>query len=759
LPSLLKGRGLLLLAGLALLYFVVLRPMLSGGGGGGDGSSAPDGSLGFAPTAPAATSAPLPTREPLPTRDPALAPAGAEDQTWLVMLYQDADDKILEKDIYVDLNEAERVGSTDRVHIVAQIDRYDGGYADDGNWTDTRRYYVTRDDDLNRVGSQLVDEIGEQNMADGNTLVDFVTWATTTYPADRLVLIMSDHGMGWPGGWSDPAPPVQGRSDTPLASALGNQMYLDELDEALETIRNQTGIDRFELIGMDACLMAQLEVYAMLAPHARYAVASEETEPALGWAYAGFLGALVDDPGMSGADLGRHIVDTYIVDDQRIVDDAARADLLGRGAPMGSLFGGVPSSEQVATQMGRDITLSAVDLDAVNAVVDRVNDLAAVLQEADQRGVAQARNYSQSYTNIFGRQVPPAYIDLGHLAHLLQQDNAGPEVSQAADAVLAAVQSAVVAEIHGEGKPGSTGIAIYFPNSQLYRAPAAGPASYNVIAGRFANVSLWDDYLAYHYTGQEFDPGAREPVAPPSGAAVSAPGQGDIQMAALELSGTVAAPGSPILLSTDITARNLGHILLFTGFYDPNANSLNVLDMDYLESEDTREVNGVFYPVWPDEFTLEVEWEPLAFYISDGVDAVPALLNPESYGAAPEDAVYTVDGIYTYTDGEQRYARLHFRDGALRQVFGFNGDPSASAPWEIHPETGDRFTVLERWMDLDEQGRVVNQAVEEGDTLTFGEQMFTWQELDAAAGDYVIGLIAEDLDGNKQQVYAQVTVQ
>jgi len=37
--------------------------------------------------------------------------------------------------------------------------------------------------------------------------------------------------------------------------------------------------------------------------------------------------------------------------------------------------------------------------------------------------------------------------------------------------------------------------------------------------------------------------------------------------------------------------------------------------------------------------------------------------------------------------------------------------------------------------------------------------MFTWQELDAAVGDYVVGLIAEDLDGNKQQVYAQVTVQ
>jgi hypothetical protein len=43
------------------------------------------------------------------------------------MLYQDADDKILEQDIYVDLNEAERAGSDERVQIVAQVDRYAAG--------------------------------------------------------------------------------------------------------------------------------------------------------------------------------------------------------------------------------------------------------------------------------------------------------------------------------------------------------------------------------------------------------------------------------------------------------------------------------------------------------------------------------------------------------------------------------------------------------------------------------------------------------
>ena len=124
----------------------------------------------------------------------------------------------------------------------------------------------------------------------------------------------------------------------------------------------------------------------------------------------------------------------------------------------------------------------------------------------------------------------------------------------------------------------------------------------------------------------------------------------------------------------------------------------------------------------------------------------------------PEAAVYTVDGIYTYASGESRHARLYFRDGLLRQVFGFTGEDGVGAPREIHPETGDRFTVLEQWLDLDTQGRVVNQASEAGETLTFGEETFTWQELDAAPGAYVVGVLIKDLDGNQYEAYTTIEV-
>ena len=137
------------------------------------------------------------------------------------------------------------------------------------------------------------------------------------------------------------------------------------------------------------------------------------------------------------------------------------------------------------------------------ALTSAVNELCLALQNVNQRPVAKARNYAQSFTNIFGDEVPPAYIDLGNWLQLLQQSEPDPTLNAAASKALAALQQALVAERHGTGKPGATGMAIYFPNSLLYRNPATGPASYTAIAGRFAQGSLWDDFLAFHYTGRE----------------------------------------------------------------------------------------------------------------------------------------------------------------------------------------------------------------------------------------------------------------
>ena len=684
-------------------------------------------------------------------------PVTRDGQTWTVIMYQDADDQILEEDIFTDFNEAERVGSTDRVQIVSQLDRFKGAFKGDGNWSGARRYYITKDDDLTKINSKLISDLGEVNMSDPATLVDFATWAIKTFPADHYVLILSDHGMGWPGGWTDgdSESSANPQGSAPLVKVMGNALYTNQLDQALEDIRAQSGVDKFDLIGMDACLMGQLEIFNMLAPHARYAVTSQETEPALGWAYTSFLTSLVENPGLSAADLSADIVNSYVVDDQRIVDDTAREAFLRQ------MGGRAASAAQIAGEVGKDVTIASVDLSTIPDLMKNVNNLAYALQSENQGVIAEARNYALSFTSIFGKQVPPAYIDLGSFAQILEQQSLDTNVQTLAADVLVGIKRSVLAEKHGSGKKGATGVAIYFPNSSLYRSPYSGPQSYTAVANRFVADSLWDDMLAFHYNDRSFESSSRSAVIPDAGSALRVPGAGLIQLSKLVSSSSGAAPGKPITLKADISGSNIGYIYLFIGFYDRASNSIFVADTDFLESPETRQVDGVYYPLWSkkESFTLKYKWDPMIFSISDGVKTSMALFAPQQYGASAEEAIYAVDGLYTFQEsGEQLNARLNFRNGELVSVFGITGQAETGAPRQITPQAGDTFTLLEKWMDLNSDGTLKEITMQPGEILTFSDQPFKWVEQYAASGNYVVGFSVTDLDGNSKETYTTINV-
>lgn len=716
---------------------------------------------------------PLPTRPSvnvpivLPTSRPTRAAASSTtnnpDQTWTILLYQDADDSVLEQDIYMDLNEAEQVGSSDQVNIVAQIDRYAGAYQVDGDWTTTRRYYLTRDNDLFHVHSKVIKDLGEVSMADPQTLIDFATWAIKAYPADKYVLILSDHGMGWPGGMTDPKPAARRNVDTAFAQAVqSNMMFTNDLDRALGEIREQTGIDAFEVVGLDACLMSHLEVYSALQAHTRYVVTSQETEPSLGWAYSSFLQALTDNPGMDGAQLSADIVSSYIDEDQRILNKEARADFLRQGSPLGSLFGQPAdvSPAQLTQQIGKAVTLNAAEMDALPGLMDSLNQLAYVLQQENPSLVAKARTYAQSYTSVFGKDVPPSYIDLANFAQWLQQESSSSAVQQAASAVIEQVSQVVVAEKHGTEKSGSAGVSIYFPNSQLYQTSLAGARSYAQIADRFVADSLWDEFLAFHYTGVPFAMDSRSMAVPDATTKVAAPAAGQIEVSALRLSTTSANYDEQVTFEADLSGKNIGYVYLFVGYYDPNSNSILIADKDYLESPETHQVADTYYPNWADgeNFTLKYTWTPTVFAIDDGTTTAVALLSPERYGASAEEAVYTSDGIFTSSStGESRYARMYFSNGQLTRLVAYTGTEPIGMVSELIPEDGDQITLIQTWLESDGSGGY-RQVTENGETLTFGSQTFTWKELYADAGTYVVGFIVSDLDGQEQQVLDQIEI-
>src|SRR3972149_6378807 len=93
---------------------------------------------------------------------------------WLVLAYL-AGDNDLEGALLAGLAQMGRGGSRPgSVEVLAQMDRSPGHDASKGNWSTTRRYYVTRGADPRRISSELLADLGETNTGDPRALEDFI---------------------------------------------------------------------------------------------------------------------------------------------------------------------------------------------------------------------------------------------------------------------------------------------------------------------------------------------------------------------------------------------------------------------------------------------------------------------------------------------------------------------------------------------------------------------------------------------------------
>lgn len=651
--------------------------------------------------------------------------ATTEGQEWLVMLYLDADDELIEGPIVFDVDEAELAGSSDRVQVVAQVDRFEGGFAGYGDWSTTKRFVVSPDGELGAIRSEEVVDLGEANMADPATLADFATWAIDSFPADKHVLILSDHGSGWPGGWTD-------------QSAVGDVLTVPEIAAALDQVRANTSLEQLELIGFDACLMASLEVFAAMAPHARYAVASEEVEPAYGWAYGSFLADLVGDPDMHGGDLAESIVGHYIDSDPGVAELTA----------------------EQAESLRSTITLSAVDLAMMPDLLSSLDDLATAAASAEQDAAAVARFYAQSYTSVFPvRGVPQPFLDLGHFARMLADETRSDDVFLASQRLIGVVEQAVIAEKHGEGRPGSTGITLYFPNSLLYGLAGVGSDSrtYASQAEHFAGESLWDDFMVAHYTGAPM-PATGQVASVAANAIITGPGVGDIEIGPVDASSDVFSATDPVFLETRITGDHVAQIYLFQGIYDDATASLRLLVFRYVESDVAREIAGVWYPDWAAE-TVEgalgiggpIAAEDWAIY--DGTNAALALCLPEQYGPTCIAYGYHVSAA----TGETRYAFTRWINDSpeMLDLFVFSDVGGSLAPFRHTAEPGDQFIPEAAFMDTD----TLEWSFAPGDrALTFGAEPLLSFAPPSEPGNYAVGVIVVDMDGNQYPRHIDLTV-
>ncbi len=142
----------------------------------------------------------------------------------------------------------------------------------------------------------LVKDDGAKAMTDPDTLSSFIKYCSKNFPADRNELIMWDHGGGSVSGYG---------YDEKFKKS--GSMGLANIAKALKD-----GGVSFDFVGFDACLMATAETALMLNDYADYMIASEETEPGIGWYYTGWLTKLGDDTSMSTLDMGKNIIDDFV---------------------------------------------------------------------------------------------------------------------------------------------------------------------------------------------------------------------------------------------------------------------------------------------------------------------------------------------------------------------------------------------------------------------------------------------------------------
>ncbi len=275
---------------------------------------------------------------------------------------------------------------------------------------------------------------GNASLVNPDTLVDFLTWARQNTSGNRYDLIFWDHGGGSVSGYGyDEKDPRAGSMDL---SSIGKALKAGGLT--------------YDFIGFDACLMATVETALVVSDYADYMIASEETEPGVGWYYTDWLNELARDPGKPTVEIGKTIADTFTT-------------MCEKTAP------------------GQKTTLSVTDLAELTLVVpDALGSFArgtsSMIKDGEYKAVSDARSGARE----FAAQSKIDQVDLVNLASNLGTE----EGKQLAEAIKGCVKY----NMTSLSMTNSYGLSMYFPMKRM--------SSVDSMVDTAENIGMSGDYTA-----------------------------------------------------------------------------------------------------------------------------------------------------------------------------------------------------------------------------------------------------------------------
>ncbi len=440
---------------------------------------------------------------------------------------------------------------------------------------------------------ELLESTEKESTGESDTLAGFIDYTQTNYPADKKALVFWNHGGGSVVGFG--ADEYYGY----------DSLCLPELSDAFESSFDG---QKFDLIGFDACLMANIETASILEPYAKYMVASEEVEPGGGWDYEYSFGKLAGDPKMSGKEFGVAAADGYW-------------------------------NKYKGTECGGMITCSVTDLSKILLLEELLGEYAADLSgtignKESMKMLANVRQNAESY----GDEPDTESFDTVDLYCFIELQEGVDETL--CGKILAAIDEAVVYEISGSLRNYSHGLSIYFPfeakdsfdySLQVYRSIDFCP-KYKEFVRSFAS-KLTDETLADEvpkYNGQVYEEA--------TGLAM----QG----------GEVDETGSYYVKLTDEQMEYMSYVYCKLGWYQNDGTLIDLgFDSDLTINYEDNTIHDNFGGWW-----TGLNGQPVAVYVMEETEEyviynIPVEYNGERAiikGAWTWDESYDEGGYYTY---------------------------------------------------------------------------------------------------------------
>ena len=208
-----------------------------------------------------------------------------DGKEWTLLMYWAADNSLeFCTDFAVDTWTA-ALTSNDEVNLIAFVDIL----SVNGTWI-----YDMHDGEC-----EPVETWDEMNSSDPATLEKFISYGLENYPAEKTMLVIQDHGYSWRGVCMD-------------ETDGGGIMLIDGMAWAIRNATAANGGVGVDLLALDACSVATVEIAYELRDTVPWFAASQLVVPFDGLPYQMMVEALVAEPTTSAGDVACDMVDMYM---------------------------------------------------------------------------------------------------------------------------------------------------------------------------------------------------------------------------------------------------------------------------------------------------------------------------------------------------------------------------------------------------------------------------------------------------------------